>query len=252
MVGLFSYKEAYVETPSTGRGVDKETFLQYFPLNGLLGERLFAQFDTKKSGYIDFDGFITGLAKVCRFACSHMFIFPPSFFVNVLTALSRGTLDDKIHFLFDMYDVSHDQTVSKAELSTLLNHIPKEAFLQYNNYNYNQSHGSVNCRCCLCLPYFVLCVILLRRYLAGTPLAVHSPVFNTNALPQHLHHHQPQMPHNRSVGSLHDNSPDLCVSFCSLRYAIIYTLSREDSSTCSGNESDDNHSHAQAAADPGG
>lgn len=97
---------------SNGKGVDKETFLQYFPLNGLLGERLFAQFDTRNQGYIDCDGFITGLSKVCR-----------------------GSIDDKIHFLFDMYDVSHDKTVSKAELSTLLNHIPKDFFLMYNQGN---------------------------------------------------------------------------------------------------------------------
>jgi Ca2+-binding EF-hand superfamily protein len=51
---------------SSGKGIDKETFLQYFPLSGLLGERLFAQFDTKKTGSIDFDDFIVGLATVCR------------------------------------------------------------------------------------------------------------------------------------------------------------------------------------------
>ena len=28
------------------------------PLNGLLGERLFAQFDVNKRGYLDFDEFI--------------------------------------------------------------------------------------------------------------------------------------------------------------------------------------------------
>lgn len=33
----------------------------------------------------------------------------------------RGTMDDKIHFLFSMYDVSHDKSVSKQELATLLN-----------------------------------------------------------------------------------------------------------------------------------
>ena len=52
---------------SDGSGIDKETFLQYFPLNGLLGERLFAQFDNKKTGSIDFDDFILGLATVCRY-----------------------------------------------------------------------------------------------------------------------------------------------------------------------------------------
>lgn len=55
---------------SNGKGIDKETFLQYFPLPGLLGERLFAQFDVHRRGYIDFDEFITGLATVCRSAVS--------------------------------------------------------------------------------------------------------------------------------------------------------------------------------------
>lgn len=65
---------------------------------------MFAQFDKKANGFIDFDEFVTGLATVCR-----------------------GTLDDKIHFIFDMYDVSHDKSVSKQELATLLNQVPKEA-----------------------------------------------------------------------------------------------------------------------------
>ena len=86
-----------------GKGIDKEIFLQYFPLTGLLGERLFAQFDMKGNGLIDFDEFVTGLA-VC----------------------SRGNIDDKIHFIFNMYDTSHDNTVSKDELTTLLNQVPTD------------------------------------------------------------------------------------------------------------------------------
>ena len=39
-------------------GIDKDTFLQYLPLNGLLGERLFAQFDQKKTGVIEYEDFI--------------------------------------------------------------------------------------------------------------------------------------------------------------------------------------------------
>lgn len=45
---------------SDGKGVDKDTFLKYFPLNGLLGERLFAQFDTLNNNVITLDEFITG------------------------------------------------------------------------------------------------------------------------------------------------------------------------------------------------
>ena len=88
---------------SNGKGIDKDTFLQYFPLNGLLGERLFAEFDTKGGGFVGFDEFIIGLAIVCR-----------------------GTSDEKIHFIFNMYDVSHDNSVSRQELTTLLNQIPKD------------------------------------------------------------------------------------------------------------------------------
>ena len=35
-----------------GKGIDKDTFLKYFPLNGLMGERLFSQFDIKNNGLI--------------------------------------------------------------------------------------------------------------------------------------------------------------------------------------------------------
>lgn len=94
---------------NNGKGIDKETFLQYFPLNGLLGERLFAQFDQKHTGFIDFDEFVTVLAQVCR-----------------------GTNDDKIHFIFSMYKVSDDNTVTKEELSTLLNQVPKEVLAGLN------------------------------------------------------------------------------------------------------------------------
>ena len=59
------------------KGVNKETFLQYMPLNGLLGDRLFDVFDTSGDGYIDFDEFVTGLAQ-----------------------MGRGNMDMKIRYVF--------------------------------------------------------------------------------------------------------------------------------------------------------
>ncbi len=44
--------------------MSKETFLQYFALPGILGERLFAVFVAKKNGVIDFEEFVNGLARV--------------------------------------------------------------------------------------------------------------------------------------------------------------------------------------------
>lgn len=51
----------------------------------------------------------------------------------------RGSTDDKIHFVFNMYDVSHDSTVSKQELSTLLNHIPRDTFAHASHHS--MGHG---------------------------------------------------------------------------------------------------------------
>jgi len=82
--------------------IDKETFLQYFPLPGLLGERLFAVFDRKNVGRVDYEDFICGLAVTCR-----------------------GSCEEKIKFIFDIYDVNHSNAVSREELSALLNHAPK-------------------------------------------------------------------------------------------------------------------------------
>ena len=53
-------------SPDPHKGVNKETFLQYMPLNGLLGDRLFEVFDTSGDGYIDFDEFIIGLSHMGR------------------------------------------------------------------------------------------------------------------------------------------------------------------------------------------
>jgi hypothetical protein len=40
-----------------------------------------------------------------------------------------------------MYDVSHDNTVSKQELTTLLNHIPKEAFETHASFSFERANS---------------------------------------------------------------------------------------------------------------
>ena len=41
--------------------LDKDTFLSFFPLTGLWGQRLFKKFDTKHTNHIDFGEFLSGL-----------------------------------------------------------------------------------------------------------------------------------------------------------------------------------------------
>ncbi|KAA0159812.1 hypothetical protein FNF28_05666 [Cafeteria roenbergensis] len=87
---------------SPGTTIDKHTFLKAFPWPGLLGERLFDMFDTKKTGAVDYEEFIVGLARVCR-----------------------GSVDDRMRFIFEVHDLSGDGSVSRAELRTLLHHLPR-------------------------------------------------------------------------------------------------------------------------------
>ncbi|KAG5178660.1 hypothetical protein JKP88DRAFT_158720 [Tribonema minus] len=77
--------------------IDKETFLQYFPLPGLLGERLFAVFDKKNIGEVDYEEFVCGLAVTCR-----------------------GSWAEKVEFIFNLYDVHGVGAVSRGELAALV------------------------------------------------------------------------------------------------------------------------------------
>jgi Ca2+-binding EF-hand superfamily protein len=61
-------------------------------------ERLYAQFNNQNHKFVDYDEFITGLAIICR-----------------------GSIEEKVHFLFEMYDVSHSKKILKSEISTLIN-----------------------------------------------------------------------------------------------------------------------------------
>ena len=84
-------------------GINKETFLKYIPINGLLGDRIFSKFDRKQTDYIDFDDFIYGLSILCL-----------------------GTLSEQTKFLFDICNTNKNGLIPKQDLVTLLNYIPKQ------------------------------------------------------------------------------------------------------------------------------
>lgn len=74
------------------------------PENSLFLDRLFRLFDEKNNGVIDFTQFIKGLSVLC----------------------TRGTLDEKIKFSFQIYDFDKDGKISKSELSSMLETSLKE------------------------------------------------------------------------------------------------------------------------------
>eukprot|EP00944_MAST-04C_sp_MAST-4C-sp1_P004127 g4127.t1 len=87
---------------SKGPNVDKLTFLRVFPLPGILGERLFTLFDVDGSGVLDYEEFICGLALFCR-----------------------GSQEERLRVMFDMYDLAGDGAIHKKELGILFSHMPK-------------------------------------------------------------------------------------------------------------------------------
>lgn len=77
--------------------IDKQTFLNYFPLEGVLAERLFATFDKDKNNVIDFEEFLGGLA-LCL----------------------AGTVDEKFQLVFDLYNIDDGDGISEEELAIVL------------------------------------------------------------------------------------------------------------------------------------
>ncbi|GIX65341.1 calcium dependent protein kinase CDPK7 [Babesia caballi] len=93
------YKELSLRSQSNG--IDKETFLQYFDLPGLWGERLFRHFDANESSNVELEEFLAGIAACCR-----------------------GTRSEKIAILFHVFDLNDDGLVQKSELVTMLSNFP--------------------------------------------------------------------------------------------------------------------------------
>jgi len=95
------FNELAIQSTSGYASLDRTTFLRYFPLPGIMGERLFSVFDYNSSGDISFQEFVTGMAIVYH-----------------------GTVEEKHQFIFDMYDLDGDGVVTRDELATMLSHVP--------------------------------------------------------------------------------------------------------------------------------
>lgn len=110
-IELYVLKKIWEELAerSDHMGVGKQIFLKYIPVNGLLGERLFLQFDKDNNGYISQENFLDGLAILCL-----------------------GTVSEQSRFLFEVFDVNNAGSILKKDLITILNYIPSDIFCNCN------------------------------------------------------------------------------------------------------------------------
>lgn len=95
---LFKLFKNLVQRSQHHRCIDQATFCRVFPLPGVLGERLFAVFDKNGDGFIERDEFFDGVAIVLK-----------------------GSIEDKITFLFGIMDLDEQNKISHADLETVLN-----------------------------------------------------------------------------------------------------------------------------------
>ena len=82
------------------KGISKLTLLSYYDLPGIIGERLYAVFETKDTNYVDLPSFTTGM-----------------------TTLFLGTFEETSKFIFDFYDFDKDGYVTAEDIRTILSYI---------------------------------------------------------------------------------------------------------------------------------
>ena len=95
------YKDLCSRSDDKSKGINKISFMDYCQLPGLLAERLFAVFDVDRDRYLSSKEFLTGLLRIY---CSQF--------------------DQKIKFVFDIYDFDNDHSITKTDITTIISCMP--------------------------------------------------------------------------------------------------------------------------------
>ena len=81
-------------------GITKLIFNNYYSLPGIIGDRLFRVFDSKRKNILEFDVFKTGM-----------------------NTLFCGNYENVIRFIFDFYDFDGDGKISKEDIRVILSYV---------------------------------------------------------------------------------------------------------------------------------
>ena len=95
------YKDLCSRSDDKSKGINRISFMDYCQLPGLLAERLFAVFDIDKDGYLNSKEFLTGLLRIY---CSQF--------------------DQKMKFVFDIYDFDNDSFITRSDITTIITCMP--------------------------------------------------------------------------------------------------------------------------------
>lgn len=95
------YKKLSLTSSEPTSGIDRLSFLQYFKLPGIIGERIFNIFDNFGTKFIQNTSFISNMFKIYS-----------------------SNFDVRLKFIFDVYDFNHDGKITREEVKTILTYIP--------------------------------------------------------------------------------------------------------------------------------
>ena len=93
------------------KGINKFTFTSYYPLPGIIADRLFAVLDKSKNGYIELSDFLTGMQL-----------------------LFSSDFDQNSKFIFDFYDFDKDGEINSEDIRTVLSYISLSSSNSEQNY----------------------------------------------------------------------------------------------------------------------
>jgi Ca2+-binding EF-hand superfamily protein len=98
---ILALHEHFAHVASRGgnlESIDRTLFLQSLGARSAFVDRMFTIFDTDRNDRVMFGEYVQGLSVLC----------------------ARGTLDEKVRFLFAIYDLDGDGKISKKDLSDML------------------------------------------------------------------------------------------------------------------------------------
>ena len=95
------FSDLVCRSDNKSKGINRISFIEYTQLPGLLAERFFAVLDVDKDEYLSQKEFLMGLL---RLYCSKF--------------------NQKVEFIFDIYDFDGDKMISKKDILTLLTSMP--------------------------------------------------------------------------------------------------------------------------------
>ena len=95
------FKDLQERSDNKSKGINKLSMLDYSQLPGLLAERFFYVLDTDKDLYLNQKEFLNGMLD---FYCS--------------------SFDQKLNFVFRMYDFDEDGLITKTDITTIISCMP--------------------------------------------------------------------------------------------------------------------------------